>query len=327
MIVGAAVGMAACSQQRMVPEQGATRPAGEARAYVHRHPAEVALWTDGVPGQMANGGPEVVNWRDEIEPTSPAGVGLHFPVVTNIHNPSVTPYLPPQGQATGCALIIAPGGGHMFLSINHEGYDVAQLFANCGVTCFVLKYRLARAPGSTYTIDRDALADARRAVRFVRAHAGEYHIDPERVGFLGFSAGGELATLLVNKPEAGAPDAKDAIDRESAALNFQCLLYPGRAGDVGTVGGVTIPPTFMAASYDDRPDISQGLAQAYLRLKQAHVPAELHLYNAGGHGFGVRWRDIEETEWPAALLAFMRDRGFWEKGHSAPVNLAAGGVR
>jgi endo-1,4-beta-xylanase len=318
----AALALSACTHAAATRnEYAATRPAGPAADYVAGHPAEIPLWTSAVPNQAAHPTPEIVNWRDEVEPTSPAGENLHFPVVTNIHTPSITPYLPAPGKATGAALIIAPGGGHMFLSINHEGYDVAQWFADHGVTCFVLKYRLARAQNSTYKIDPDALADARRAVRLVRARAAEFHIDPDRVGLIGFSAGGELATGIVNKAEDAAATPADDIDRQSARLNFQCLLYPGNSRGIAAVVGATEPPTFMAASYDDRQDISAGLAEAYLRLKAQNAPAELHLYNSGGHGFGVRSRDIAEREWPTAMLAFLNDRGFLHKGHSVPVNL------
>jgi endo-1,4-beta-xylanase len=319
----AAFALSACTHAAATRnEYAATRPAGPAADYVAKHPAEIPLWTSVVPNQAAQPTPEIVNWRDEVEPTSPAGQNLHFPVVTNIHNPSITPYFPAPGKATGCALIVAPGGGHMFLSINHEGYDVARWFADHGVTCFVLKYRLARAPGSTYKIAPDAVNDARRAVQLVRSRAPEFHIDPDRIGFLGFSAGGELATGLLEKPTSPLAPA-DAIDRQPAALDFQALLYPGNSSGIGLTNYVADPPTFLAGSYDDRPDISQGLAQAYLRLKQARVPAELHLYNAGGHGFGVRARDIAEDEWPVAMLAFLNDRGFLHKGHSVPVNFPA----
>jgi endo-1,4-beta-xylanase len=328
LLLAAALLAAACSPTTPSNRAGrnevsATRPAGPAADYVAQHPAEIPLWSANVPNQSPNPTPEIVNWRDEVEPTSPAGENLHFPVVTNIHNPSITPYFPAPGKATGIALIVAPGGGHMFLSINHEGYDVAQWFADHGVTCFLLKYRLARAPGSTYKIDPDALADARRAVRLVRARAAEFHIDPDRVGLIGFSAGGELATGIVNNPEDAAANPTDEIDRQSARLNFQCLLYPGNSAGVAAVAGVAVPPTFLAASADDRQDISAGLANAYLRIKALNVPVELHLFNAGGHGFGVRPRAIAENQWPNDLLAFLNDRGVLHQGHSVPVNFPA----
>lgn len=325
-LAAAALLLSACSAPTVSngrSEYAATRPAGDPASYVEHHPAEIPLWSSNVPNQSANPSPEIVNWRDEVEPTSPAGENLHFPVVTNIHNPSITPFLPPPGKATGAALIVAPGGGHMFLSINHEGYDVARWFADHGIACFLLKYRLARAPGSTYKIDPDALADARRAVRLVRARAAEFHIDPDRLGFIGFSAGGELATGIVNKPEDAAPTPADDIDRQSAQLDFQCLLYPGNSTGIASLPGVKEPPTFLAASADDRQDIAAGLANAYLRIKAENTPVELHLFNSGGHGFGVRPRDIAEAQWPNAMLAFLKDRGFLQKGHSVPVNFPA----
>ncbi len=317
--------LAACthSSPPLPSEYSTTRPAGDPAAYLRAHAPEIPLWASAVPNQMPNPTPEVVNWRDEDELTSPVGEKLHFPVVTNIHNPSLTPYLPPPGKATGAAMIVAPGGGHMFLSINHEGYDVARFFADHGIACFVLKYRLARAPGSTYKIDPDAANDARRAVRFLRANAAQFHIDRDRIGFIGFSAGGELATAIINKPEDPAPLPADAIDRQSDRLDFQALLYPGNSTGAAADPAVKEPPTFLAASADDRQDISAGLANLYLRIKAEKTPVELHLYNAGSHGFGIRPRDIAESAWPTALLAFLKDRGILEKGHSVPVNFPA----
>jgi endo-1,4-beta-xylanase len=301
---------------------GAAPQAAAAAAAVHPHPAEVLLWPDGAPGSQGQTAPEVVAWRTETDTIT--GESFSFPTVTNIHAPSLTPYLPAKGKATGAAVIVAPGGGHMFHTINHEGYDVAQYLADRGVAAFVLKYRLARAstyPRNTYTIERDARADGQRAIRLVRARAAEWGVDPGRIGMMGFSAGGEVATQVALSPSAGQADAADPVDRESCAMNFQALIYPGMTRQMNPTK--EWPPVFLACSFDDRGDIAgaamgpnaatrpaaQGLAEVYLRYKAANVPAELHIYSTGGHGFGVRQRNISESQWADQFLGWLNDRG------------------
>jgi endo-1,4-beta-xylanase len=142
----------------------------------------------------------------------------------------------------------------------------------------------------------------------------EWGVDPRRVGILGFSAGGEVAALAGTRPAAGTPDAADPVDRLDARPDFMALIYPGLPKDL-KVDGRT-PPTFMACAYDDRPTMSDGLATLYLALHHAGVNAELHIYNRGGHGFGVRPRDLAVSGWTSRLLEWMHDRGWLA---SAPV--------
>lgn len=240
-------------------------------------PPVVPLWPDGAPGSEAR----------RHEPEKVAGTN-----VSNIHHPSITAYLPPRELATGCAVVVAPGGGHARVVIQHEGYNVAEWLAARGIAAFVLKYRLgkddATPAGGTppYAFDVHGLADAQRAIRLVRARAADWGVNPAAVGIMGFSAGGELAFLAAMRAEAGRPDAPDPIDRQSARPDFQALIYPGKSHLIQPTPGA--PPVFLAAGYGDRPDISEGLARVYLLFKQAKVPAELHLYAGAGHGFGVR---------------------------------------
>jgi endo-1,4-beta-xylanase len=238
-------------------------------------PASIPLWRDGPPGSEGRTTKEQVS-------TSASGELS----VSGIHHPSITPYLPAAGRGTGVAVLVVPGGGHRMLAITHEGYNVAEWLRDHGIAAFVLKHRLAREANSTYRIEVESLADTRRAIRRIRAGAQEWHIDPGRIGAIGFSAGGELVSLASQTAEEGSPDAADPIDRLPSKLAFQALIYPGRSGDIQP--SKASPPVFLAAAYNDRPDISEGLAEAYLRFKRAGVPAELHIYGAGGHGFGVR---------------------------------------
>ena len=170
--------------------------------------------------------------------------------------------------------------------MDHEGYRVAKWLSDRGVAAFVLKYRLAREPGSTYTVEGTALSDIKRALRLVRSRASEWGVDPERIGVMGFSAGGELAALASTRYDAGTANATDPVDRESSKPAFQALLYPAIPHDMNL--SKETPPTFLACGENDRQDIAQGLPELYLALKRAGVSAELHVYAGVGHGFGVR---------------------------------------
>jgi len=275
------------------------------------HPPSIALWPAGAPGSEARKDePERVDWRQEPD--------IVFPVTFNIHNPSITPFLPAKDRASGAAIIIAPGGGHMFLTMDREGYDCGQWFADHGVAAFVLKYRLARdkAGGSTYKAEVDALADGQRAIRLVRSRASEWGVDPARVGILGFSAGGEVAGLAGIHSDSGKPDAADPVERESSKPAFLALIYPGLPPNFQV--DAKTPPTFLACAYDDSPMMSDRLANLYLALHKAGVNAELHIYNSGGHGFGVRPRPLAVTGWTSRVVEWMADRGLIKHGEANP---------
>jgi len=236
---------------------------------------EIILWPNGAPGSEGKSGPEKVV-------TSSSGERQ----VSSVHRPSITPFLPAKDKANGVAVLVIPGGGHRMLCVDHEGAYVAQWLAEHGIAAFVLKYRLAREEGSTYTIEGNALPDTQRAMRLIRSRASEWGVDPARFGAMGFSAGGELVAQASMHPGAGAASAADPVDRLDARPSFQVLIYPGRSGDIQPAKDA--PPAFLACSENDRLDIAQGLAEAYLRFKQAGASAELHIYATGGHGFGVR---------------------------------------
>ena len=264
-------------------------------------PSEVLLWPNGAPGSEGKGGKEIVRVTTN---------GEH--VVSSVHNPSITPYLPPAAKATGAAVIIAPGGGHREMWMDHEGHNLAKWLSERGVAAFVLKYRLARETNSTYKVDVHALQDTQRAIRLVRSRAQEWRVAPDRVGVLGFSAGGELAALAGMRFDNGVDDATDIVDRQKSRPDFQALIYPGSSRRVEPTK--ESPPIFLACAYNDRPDISEGLAEVYLKFKKVGVPAELHIYASGGHGFGVRERNAAPVgQWAARFHEWLGDRGFLKK--------------
>jgi acetyl esterase/lipase len=222
-------------------------------------------------------------------------------VVSNVHQPSISIYLAPPKLANGAAVVVVPGGGHRELWMDHEGYNVANFLNAHGIAAFVLKYRLARAPGSTYTIEGDALDDLARALRTVRANAGRWSVDPHKVGVIGFSAGGQLAALSATRFDGGNAAAQDPIDRESSRPDFAALVYPGTWPDLKI--GADTPPMFLLCGGDDRPEVVAGITNIYLQLRQNKVAAELHLYDRVGHGFGLRASNQGPvTAWPQQLV-------------------------
>ena len=167
--------------------------------------------------------------------------------ISNVHNPTITPYLPAADKATGIAVVVAPGGGHRLLAISHEGYDVGQWLADHGIAAFVLKYRLERGTtGANYTVAKEALADVERAIRTVRSRAAEWHINPDAIGVMGFSAGGQMAALAAKEYDDGDSAASDPVERVSSRPAFQALIYPGRSYLI--VPDKNSPPAFLACS-------------------------------------------------------------------------------
>lgn len=265
-------------------------------------PVVIPLWSGDVPGSEG---------RTETEKVRVTERGEH--VVSGVHQPNLTVYLPSAAKANGTAVIVCPGGGHRELWVDHEGHHVARWLAERGIVAFVLKYRLAREEGSTYRVDVEALADAQRALRLVRSRAMEWKIDPARVGIMGFSAGGEVAGLASRRFDAGRTDSSDPVERMDSKPAFQALIYPGRSASIEPAAGH--PPAFLLCGYDDRPDISEGLAQVYLRFKQAKVPAELHILTGLGHGFGLRPDATGgAATWMDRLHDWLGERGFLTAG-------------
>jgi len=262
-------------------------------------PTTIPLWPAGAPGAEAR--------RHEPELARDYWV-------KNIHNPSITVFLPPKDKATGAGVVIFPGGGHRELVFGAEGVDAAKYFASIGVAAFAVKYRLAREAGSPYSLDGDAAADARRAMRLVRSRAAEWGLDPKRIGIMGFSAGGEMVSMVVYRPAAGDPHAADPVDRLSARPDFQVVVYPGPHAVPARVPP-DAPPAFFIVANDD--DLAGGVVELLKKYRAAGVPVEAHFYARGGHGFNMGQRSQQRSlaHWPDRVADWMLDNGLLDPAH------------
>lgn len=270
-------------------------------------PPSIPLWSGGAPGSEARASEkEISKPRDE-------GGGIVFPVISNIHNPSIMPFLPPKGKGNGTAVIILPGGGHQFHSIDHEGYDVARYFASLGVAGFVLKYRLAREPGSIYDLNTHPVADAKRAIRLIRSRAKEWDIDPARVGMLGFSAGGYFVVTSALDIDKGNETSSDPIEKQPSKPDFIALGYSAYPPGFAEKVTAEFPPAFLFFAFDDRNDISDRTTALYQAMRKVKVPAELHIYSKGGHGYGVRPGPLPVATWNIRMREWMDAQGLLKK--------------
>jgi acetyl esterase/lipase len=254
----------------------------------------IPLWEKGAPGFESR--------RDEPEQHKDWWY-------KNIHHPSLTVFAPPEGKANGTAVIVAAGGGHRELVFNPEGVEPAQYLASLGVTAFALKYRLFREPGSKYTFNHTA-QDIRRAMRTVRARAAEWNLDPDRIGVMGWSAGGEVAALVAYTTEGGKPGSPDPIERVSPRANFQILIYPGPMGIPDTIPK-DAPPLFLLGAADDE-WVAGVLFDLTRKYHAAGAPLETHIYAQGKHGFnmGQRSEFVSIRNWPARMAEWLQDRGY-----------------
>jgi acetyl esterase/lipase len=251
--------------------------------------------------------------------------------------PELTIYLTPKAKATGAAVVICPGGGYGHLAMDHEGHQIAQWLNKFGVAGFIIKYR-HRNSGAGYGHPAP-LQDAQRAVRMVRARAKEWNVDPGRIGILGFSAGGHLASSAGTHFQNRYSDAKDSIDKVSCRPDFMILIYPvisfaesfthkgSRRNLLGSnpqrklvenlsnerqVTAKT-PPTFLVHANDDKGVPPENSIFFYLALRKAKVPAEMHIYENGRHGFGLGKKHGAVSSWPLRCEDWMRGRGLLDK--------------
>ena len=262
----------------------------------------IVLWPGGAPGALGN---------------DPVDI------------PTLTPYFPPKDKMTGAAIVICPGGGYAHLA-DHEGRPVAEWLNTLGVTAFVLKYRL----GPRYHHPAP-LQDAARAIRIVRARASEWGLDPQRIGILGFSAGGHLASTAGTHFDSGKPDAQDVIERVSSRPNLMILIYPvitmremthagskkNLLGDQPSPELVALlsneeqvtretPPTFLVHTMNDSAVPVENSLLFVSALRKAGVPFEFHLYERGPHGFGLGGNDPILATWPDRCADWLRIHGF-----------------
>jgi acetyl esterase/lipase len=236
--------------------------------------------------------------------------------ITDVTHPTISVLRPTKVKDTGAAVLIAPGGGYNILAWDLEGEEVAAWLNSIGVTGIVLKYRVPRRPTDAKGEPPiGALQDAQRAMSLVRSKASEWKIDPERIGMLGFSAGGHLTASLSTHYDKRAYKTFDDIDKVSCRPDFAVLIYPGGLLEKGkdTLRSdirVTkeTPPMFFAHATND-PVSSENSVAMYLALRSAKVPTEMHLYATGGHGFGLRKSDQPCSAWPQRCAEWMRSRG------------------
>ncbi len=232
--------------------------------------------------------------------------------VSEVSRPTITVYRPAKDRDTGAAVVIAPGGGYSVLAWDHEGEEVAQWLNQLGITGVVLKYRIPRRADHP----KAPLADAQRAISLVRSKAREWGLDPNRIGMLGFSAGGHLTAVTATNGNQRAYEPFDAADKFSCRPDFAVVVYPGGVtakGNKTLVPDVRVsknaPPTFLVHSGDDKVSAENSVL-FYLALKQAGVPAELHIYSGGGHGYGLnRSKYAPAAQWPRRCEEWLRARG------------------
>jgi acetyl esterase/lipase len=255
------------------------------------------LWPDGNPEPSKVVGPE-------IDPTTDANRIVSGKVtvrVTNVSKPSLAVYSPDPAKKNGAAALVFPGGGYIRLAYNIEGTEVCDWLNSLGMTCVLVKYRVPEE--GHYPENVEDLEDAQQAMRLTRAHAAEWHIDPNRIGVIGFSAGAHLAAVLSTHPDCqGKSIPASGID---ARPNFQMILYPGwTSGADGKVNPSLqptpqVPPTFLVQAENDYTAHVESSLVYFEALKDAKIPAELHVFTQGGHGFGLRPTDKPISYWPA----------------------------
>ena len=256
--------------------------------------------------------------------------GKPYVWVENVTQPTLTVYSP-DGANTGAAVVVFPGGGYKGLAIDLEGTEVCDWLVSRGITCGVLKYRVPDS-GPHYDesckCHKDAVApmaleDAQRALGLVRFHAPEWHIDPSKVGVLGFSAGGHLAADVSTHWARRLYPAVDPADEESCRPDFAVAIYPGHMREKTTTEFALnpalpvsrdTPPTFLLQSVADPVDPVENSLVYYIALKKAGVPVEMHLYGSGGHAFGLRPTGDPITHWPALVESWLATIGITARG-------------
>lgn len=278
---------------------------------------QVPIWPGAVPNALPNPPPEAV--------------GSDWPKVTHVSEPTMTRY-PPKGRNTGVAVVVFPGGGYQMLAMDLEGTEICDWLTSRGITCVLLKYRVPNS-GPTWVDNhryypkvQTALQDAQRTIGLVRLHAAEWHVDPHKVGVIGFSAGGHLVAAVSTRFQHRTYPPVDAADQLSSRPDFAIAAYPGHLwlhedDDHATRDETDLrlrpdihptadtPPTFLVMAEDDHVDgVEQALAY-YVALQKAGVPTEMHLYAQGGHAFGLRKSKQPIGQWPRLVETWLHTIG------------------
>ena len=264
------------------------------------------LWPHGAPGAQPKSAAEVdiTTAKDDLI------AGKPLIRLGNVSVPTLTVY-PPKDHNTGAAIVVFPGGAYHVLAIDLEGTEVCDWLTTTGVTCILVKYRVPDS--GPYPKSSAALQDAQRALGMVRSHATEWHIDPKRIGVLGFSAGAHLSAALSTHFEQRLYDPVDAEDQESCRPDFAVIVYPGylalseqNFAPNSEIHVTSQTPLSFIVQAEDDPVHVENSTVYFLALKDAKVPAEMHLYANGGHGYGLRHTDLPVTEWPKLVEAWLR---------------------
>jgi acetyl esterase/lipase len=266
----------------------------------------VTLWPKGAPGTQPNPGAEI----DTTTATDHTVAGKPIIRLGNVSAPTLTVY-EPQGKNTGAAVVVFPGGGYRILAIDLEGTEVCDWLNSAGITCVLLKYRVPDT--GPYPKSSAALQDAQRAFGIVRSRAADWHIDPHRIGVLGFSAGAHLSAALSTHFDQRLYEPMDAADQISCRPDFGVIVYPGYLAlseqnfapnsEIHVTGQT--PPSFVVQAEDDPVHVENSTVY-FLALKNAKVPAEMHLYAEGGHGYGLRRTELPVTGWPRLVEAWLQ---------------------
>lgn len=281
--------------------------------------AQIPIWPGAAPDARPVPGPEALTSDPKF-----LIAGKLVQGVTNVTRPTMTVYSP-EAKNTGVAVVVFPGGGFQELAIDLEGTEVCDWLTSKGITCVLLKYRVPSLPYDWHCdcrphnrmISTQSLEDAQRTMGLVRLHAVEWHIDPHKIGVLGFSAGGYLVAEISTNFERRLYAPVDAADKESCRPDFAVPVYPGHLWVDGKGYKLNpnvrvtrqTPPTFLVQAEDDNVDGVNQVLTYFIALKDAGVPAEMHIYAHGGHGFGLRRTSLPITEWPGLVEVWLHTIG------------------
>ncbi len=267
----------------------------------------IPLWPNGAPGEKATTEGE----RNTSTPKDDLVAGKPVIRLSNVTTPTVTLYPAPKEKNTGAAVLVFPGGGYRILAYDLEGTEICDWLNSIGITAALVKYRVPEPKSAPRY--QQPLQDAQRAVGIVRSHAKDWEIDPQRIGVLGFSAGGHLSAVLSNTSAERTYPTVDEADQMSSRPDFTILIYPAYLSveDKGATLAPEVkpssqtPPTFIVQAENDKPFIG-GTLLYYRALADTKAPAEMHLYSMGGHGYGLRRTDNPVTGWPQLAEAWLR---------------------
>lgn len=286
---------------------------------------QIAIWPDRAPGKALHSAEESGVVVDGAGQKKLVG-GRPWVYVGKVSKPTITVYSP-KGKDTHAAVVVFPGGGYNILAIDLEGTEACDWLTSKGITCVLLKYRVPCQKTGPYRNCRAALQDAQRAMGLVRFHAAEWHIDPHRIGVLGFSAGGHMVAAISTHFDKRLYPMIDAADKESCRPDFGVALYPGHLAvpernfalnpDIRVTSRTS--PTFLVQAEDDPVDPVENSLVYYAALKKAGVPAEMHVFVNGGHAFGLRRTDSPITRWPQLVESWLGAIGVIPRS-STPLN-------